>query len=53
MNLQSIVNGSGLYWILYFVTENIYIYIDFFFGVEKKKRKLESSFYRFGGMAEW
>ena len=49
MNLQSIVNGSGLYWILCFVTENLYI----FFGVEKKKRKLESIFYRFGGMAEW
>lgn len=37
MNLQSIVNGSGLYWILYFVTKNLYIY--FFFGVEKKKRE--------------
>lgn len=51
MNLQSIVNGSGLYWILYFVTQNLYIY--FFSELKKKKRKLESSFYRFGGMAEW
>lgn len=36
MNLKSIVNGSGLYWILYFVTQNLYIYF-FFFGVEKKR----------------
>lgn len=36
MSLQSIVNGSDLYWILSFVTENLYI--DFF-GVEQKKRE--------------
>lgn len=44
MNLQSIVNGSDLYWIPSLVTENLYI---FFSELKKKNEKISIEFLSF------